>query len=53
MKISATKVVENMSDEKAAADRCEGLLSLPAEWHKKKVKPKLYINTSNPVPPAV
>ena len=34
---SAGKVIENMSEEEDPTDRCEGLVTLPAEWHKKKV----------------
>ena len=26
-----------MCDEEKPGDRCEGLITLPAEWHKKKV----------------
>ena len=35
---TARKVLWNLSDASSPASRCEGLISGPAEWHKKKVK---------------
>ena len=41
-----TKVLQNLCDEKTMLGRCEGLIAMPAEWHKKKVR---LFQTHNPM----